>query len=173
MGYCLGWNIHDPPLCHFSPSMVQTSVTSMSWNCPLTQEFWDAVGSVVSQSCHVVMTSFVDHLLGAVCAICKLHNSCRYCYHCCCLLPLLLLLKQLLFTYWKKETMVRGKPKNLTMVSLWETEELNWESECCTSNLQPHLLIKSVALHTAKQVKWGQKPESVRWEPQTTMADSG
>lgn len=110
---CLGWNIHDPLLCHFSPSMAQTSMTSVSWNCTLTQEFWNAVGSVVSKSCHVVMMSFVDHLLGAVCVISKLYNSSRYCYHCCCLLLLL----QLLFTYWEKETTVKGKLNNLTMVS--------------------------------------------------------
>lgn len=144
--------------------MAQTSMTSVSWNCTLTQEFWNAVGSVVSKSCHVVMMSFADHLLGAVCIISKLHSISRYYYH-CCLLLLLLLLLQLLFTYWNKETMVRGELNNLTMLSLWETEEPNWECECCTSNLRPHLPIKSVALQTIKQVKWGHRPESARWEP--------
>lgn len=148
------WSIVLPFQPQYGPDLSDISVLKLC----LTQEFWDAVGSVVSKSCHVVMMSFVDHLLGAVCTVSKLHNSCRYCYHCRCLLLLLLLLLQLLFTYWKKE-------KTLTMVSLWETEELNWECKCCTSNLQPRLLIKSVALHTVKQVKRRHRSVSARWEP--------
>lgn len=117
---CLERNSHDLSVCHFKPSMSRTSM--VYWYPEIA--VWHRVSGGINGVCILQKLSRSDDVMCWSFSMCSLHD-------------LLLLfttaaangwLLLLLYTYWKRETFIRGELSDLTMVSLRGNSRTEFET---------------------------------------------